>query len=90
MFQRGAKFRSEAAMGHKDDSNHGTHSSLPKTPFRRLAVSGESEHDRRMIAIAGLFVRLLCDRFKPRQRLEAEILICAINSISCGSAPHAD
>jgi hypothetical protein len=28
-----------------------------------------------MIAIAGLFVRFLCDCFKPRQRLEAEILI---------------
>jgi hypothetical protein len=28
-----------------------------------------------MIAIASLFVRLLCDCFKPRQRLEAEILI---------------
>jgi hypothetical protein len=27
-----------------------------------------------MIAIASLFVRLLCDCFKPRQRLEAEIL----------------
>jgi hypothetical protein len=24
MFQRGAKFRSEAAMGHEDNSNHGT------------------------------------------------------------------
>src|SRR6516225_386894 len=28
-----------------------------------------------MIAIAFLFVRMLCDFFKPRQRLEAEILI---------------
>jgi hypothetical protein len=28
-----------------------------------------------MIAIASLFVRLLCDCFKPQQRLEAEILI---------------
>jgi hypothetical protein len=28
-----------------------------------------------MIAIAVLFVRMLCDYFKPRQRLEAEILI---------------
>jgi hypothetical protein len=25
MFQRGAKFRAKAAMGHEDDSNHGTH-----------------------------------------------------------------
>jgi hypothetical protein len=29
------------------------------------AVSSESEPDRRMIAIAVLFVRLLCDCFKP-------------------------
>ena len=28
-----------------------------------------------MIAIAVLFVRMLCDCFKPRQRLEAEILV---------------
>ena len=28
-----------------------------------------------MIAIASLFVGFLCDCFKPRQRLEAEILI---------------
>jgi hypothetical protein len=28
-----------------------------------------------MIAIAFLFVRMLCDAFKPRQRLEAEILV---------------
>jgi hypothetical protein len=28
-----------------------------------------------MIAIAFLFVRMLCDFFKPRQRLEAEILV---------------
>jgi hypothetical protein len=28
-----------------------------------------------MIAIAVLFVRLLCDCFKPRRRLEAEILV---------------
>jgi hypothetical protein len=32
------------------------------------------EHDRRMIAIASLFVGFLCDCFKPRQQLEAEIL----------------
>ena len=30
---------------------------------------------RRMIAIGLLFVRILCDRFKWRRRLEAEILI---------------
>src|SRR6266436_3271199 len=36
---------------------------------------GESEHDRRMIAVGLLFVRILCDCFKSRRRLEAEILI---------------
>jgi hypothetical protein len=40
-----------------------------------LAIGSESEHDRRMIAISFLFVRLLRDRFKPRWRLEAEILV---------------
>jgi hypothetical protein len=40
-----------------------------------LAVTDESEQDRRMIAIGLLFVRMLCDFFKPRPRLEAEILI---------------
>jgi hypothetical protein len=49
--------------------------SLPKTPSISLAVSGESEHDRRMIAIGLLFIRLVCDCFKPRQQLEAEILV---------------
>jgi hypothetical protein len=48
--------------------------SLPKTPSP-LAVISESEHDGRVIAIATLFVRLLFDFFKPRQRLEAEILV---------------
>jgi hypothetical protein len=28
-----------------------------------------------MIAIGFLFVRMLCDCFKPRRRLEAEILV---------------
>ena len=32
-------------------------------------------HDRRMIAIGLLFVRMLCDCFKSRKRLEADILI---------------
>src|SRR5262249_55486461 len=45
--------------------------SLPKTPSDGLAVSGESEHDRRMIAIGLLFVPKLCDRFKSRPRLES-------------------
>src|SRR5262249_7911119 len=48
--------------------------------FRKLypfdfAVTDESEHDRRMIAIGLLFARMLRDFFKPRPRLEAEILI---------------
>src|SRR5205809_7864469 len=47
--------------------------------FRKLSPfdsrTSESEHDRRMIAIGLLFVRMLCDCFKSRQRLEAEILV---------------
>jgi hypothetical protein len=43
-------------------------------PFE-LGVTDESEQDRRMIAVGLLFVRMLCDFFKPRPRLEAEILI---------------
>jgi hypothetical protein len=35
--------------------------SLPKTISKRLAVGSESEHDRWMIAIGLLFVRMLCD-----------------------------
>jgi hypothetical protein len=49
--------------------------SLPKTPSVGVATVSESEHDCRMIAIAFLFVRALCDRFKSRRRLEAEILV---------------
>jgi hypothetical protein len=37
--------------------------------------AAESEHHLRMIASGLLFLRLLCDRFKPRQQLEAEILV---------------
>src|SRR6266480_1877962 len=37
--------------------------------------AAESEHHRRMIALGLLFLRLLCDRFKPQQQLEAEILV---------------
>ena len=40
-----------------------------------FAVSSQSEHDRRRIAIAFLFVCVLCDCFKSRRRLEAEILV---------------
>ena len=39
-----------------------------------------------MIAIAFLFVCVLCDCFKSRRRLEAEILYCGIRSMSCSSA----
>jgi hypothetical protein len=52
-----------------------TNLSLPQTPSVGLASISESEHDCRMIAIALLFVRLLCDCFKSRRRLEAEILV---------------
>ena len=38
-------------------------------------IGGESEHDRRMIAIGLLFIRMLRDCFKPRQQLQAEILV---------------
>ncbi|MGB8900833.1 MAG: hypothetical protein WCC90_17030, partial [Methylocella sp.] len=48
---------------------------LHPAPTTWLAVAGESGHDRRMITIAVLFVRVLCDCFKPRRRLEAEILV---------------
>src|ERR1700692_4754723 len=41
----------------------------------RLAVISESEHDRLMIAIGLLFVRMLCDCFKSRRRLEVENLV---------------
>jgi hypothetical protein len=39
----------------------------------------------RMIAIGLLFVRMLCDCFKSRRRLEAEILV-----LSCSSASHGE
>jgi hypothetical protein len=43
-----------------------------------------------MIAIGLLFVRMLCDCFKPRQQLQAEILCCGINSTFFGSVRHVD
>ena len=49
--------------------------SVPKTPPIGFAIAGESEHDCWMFAIAFLFVRVLCDCFKPRRWLEAEILV---------------
>jgi hypothetical protein len=45
---------------------HLLHKYLPKIQSICLAVSSESEHDRRMIAIAFLFVRLLYGCFKSR------------------------
>ena len=36
---------------------------------------GESAHDGQMIAIGFLFVRMLCDCFRPRQQLEAELIV---------------
>jgi hypothetical protein len=47
--------------------------SLPQTPSVGLASVSKSEHDYRMIAFVLLFVRLLCDCFKSRRRLEAEM-----------------
>src|SRR6266567_332510 len=38
-------------------------------------TSRTQAHDRRMIAIGLLFVRMLCDCFKSRRQLEAEILV---------------
>ena len=49
--------------------------SLPQTSSVGLASVSESEHDCRMTAIALLFVRLLCDCFKSRRRLEGDILV---------------
>jgi hypothetical protein len=49
-------------------------------------IAGESEHDFWMFAIAFLFVRVLCDCFKSRRRLEAKSWCYGINSTSCSSA----
>jgi hypothetical protein len=49
--------------------------SVPKTPSIGFAIANESEHDCWMIATAFLFVRILCDCFKSRRRLEAEIVV---------------
>jgi hypothetical protein len=40
-----------------------------------VSIAGKSEHDWWMFAIAFLFVRVLCDCFKSRRRLEAEVLV---------------
>jgi hypothetical protein len=48
--------------------------SLPKTQSIGLADSGESEHDCRVPAIALLLGGVLCDCFKSRGQLQAEIL----------------
>src|SRR5450759_3170328 len=49
--------------------------SVPKTPAIGFAIAGESAPDCWMFAIAFLFVRMVCDCFKSRRRLEAEILV---------------
>jgi hypothetical protein len=49
--------------------------SVPKTPSVGFAIAGESEHDCWTFAIAFLFVLVLCDCFKSRWRLEAEIMV---------------
>jgi hypothetical protein len=43
-----------------------------------------------MIAIGLLFIRMLCDCFKPRQQLEAEILVLRHQLNVYRSAPHGD
>ena len=60
--------------------------SVPKTPPIGFVIAGESEHDFWMFAIAFLFVRVLCDCFKSRRRLEAKSWCYGINSTSCSSA----
>src|SRR5665811_1514186 len=49
--------------------------SVPKTPSIGFAIAGESEHDCLMFVIAFLVVRVLCNCFKSRRRLEAEVLV---------------
>jgi hypothetical protein len=49
--------------------------SLPKTLSKLTRGRGGIRTSSRMIALGLLFLRLLCDRFKPRQQLEAEILV---------------
>jgi hypothetical protein len=49
--------------------------SLPKTSSTGFALSSESEQDCGMFGIIFLLLRLLCDRFKSRRRLEVEILV---------------
>ncbi len=61
---------------------------VPKTPSIGFAIAGKSEHDCWMFAIAFLFVRVLCDCFKSRRRLEAEILVLRHHSTSCSSGRH--
>ena len=50
--------------------------SLPKTPSAGVAgCSRIRTQSRLMIAIAFLFVRMVCDCFKSRRRLDAELLV---------------
>src|SRR6516225_9615331 len=53
--------------------------------------SSESEHDRRMIAIAFLFVRLLYDCFKSATGgCKPKYWYCGISSMLCSSEHHVD
>ena len=63
--------------------------SVPKTPSIGFAIAGESEHDCGMFAIAFLFVRVLCDCFKTRRRLEAQVLVLRYQlNVLQQRAPH--
>src|SRR5215470_19818352 len=65
--------------------------SLPKIQSICLAVSSESEHDRRMIAIAFFFVRLLYDCFKVATGgCKPKYWYCGISSMLCSSEHHVD
>lgn len=46
--------------------------SVPKNPSIGFAIASESKHDCWMFAIALLFVRVVCDCFESRRRLEAD------------------
>ena len=43
-----------------------------------------------MVAIGLLFIRMLCDCFKPRQQLETEILVLRHQLNVLGSVRHVD
>jgi hypothetical protein len=50
--------------------------------FIGFVIASGSEHDCWMFAIAFLFVHVLCDCYKSRRRLKAEILVPGISSTS--------